>query len=75
MSSTVLKAVGAAITILGIIFIVYVLYDGAANGTIGEAGKINTDAWLTLLGWFFILIGPALWFGETPVSIKKKLKR
>lgn len=75
MASPAVKAAGAIITILGIIFLLYVFYIGAVNGTIGEAGKLKTDAWLALAGWFFILIGPALWAGETPVAIKEKLKR
>lgn len=76
MASTVVKALGIIITVLGVLFLAYAFYAGAANGAIGEGGnKINTDALLALTGWFFILIGPALWAGETPVSIKGKLKR
>ncbi len=70
------QALGAIITILGIIFLIYVFYQGAVHHAIGaKEEKMTTDAWLAILGWFFILIGPALWVGETPVAVKKRLKR
>ena len=74
--SKAVQALGAIITILGIIFLAYVFYVGAEHGMIGSTSpKMTTDAWLALLGWFFVLIGPALWLGETPVAVKKRLKR
>jgi len=70
------QAIGAILTILGIIFLIYVFYYGATHGAIGSSqAKMTTEAWLALLGWFFILVGPALWLGETPVAVKKRLKR
>ncbi|MEB3806054.1 MAG: hypothetical protein GSR73_00850 [Desulfurococcales archaeon] len=75
MANSAVKALGAVITILGLLFLLYTFYLGAVHGKIGEAGKVSTDAWLAILGWFLVLIGPALIAGETPVAIKQKLKR
>ncbi len=69
------RALGAILTILGVVLLLYVFYAGATKGTIGEPGTMSRDAWLALIGWFSMLIGPALWAGETPVSIKQRLKR
>ncbi len=75
MASAAVKGIGAALTIIGLLLLLYVFIVGAQNGAIGEPGKMNRDAWLAIIGWFAFIIGPALWAGETPVAIKQKLKR
>jgi len=75
LASPIVKALGAALTILGLALLLYVFYVGATTGSIGKPGEMSRDAWLALIGWFSFLIGPALWAGETPVSIKEKVKR
>ncbi len=69
------SALGALITILGLIFMVYVLFKGASAGAIGSEEAVNRDAALLILGWFMILAGPALWFGETPAKIRRAAGR
>jgi hypothetical protein len=34
-----------------------------------------SDSISLVLGWFMVIIGPALWFGEVPTAIKAKLGR
>ncbi len=63
---------GATITIIGIILLAYAFIVGGLHGHIGSK-SITGDAWAAIIGWFFIIGGPALWFGEVPVSIKKKV--
>ena len=67
------KVLGIIITLAGLVLLAYAFYEGAVNGSIGNAGETSKAAWSAILGWFAILIGPALWEGETPVSIKRKL--
>ena len=69
------KPLGIVITLLGLVLLIYALYAGATRGSIGSAGGMDQVAWAAVIGWFAILVGPALWEGETPVYIKKKLKR
>jgi uncharacterized membrane protein len=70
------EAAGAAITILGLILLLYALGMGAVNHHIGEGGnKISGDAWATIIGWFLVIIGPAIWFGEAPAKIKEAAGR
>ncbi len=71
--SGAVKALGIIITLIGLALLVYAFYEGAVNGSIGNAGETSKAAWAAIIGWFAILIGPALWEGETPVTIKKKL--
>ncbi len=68
------EALGAVLTIVGIGLLAFAFTAGAINKHIGEGGKISFDAWMTIIGWFLIIIGPALWFGETPAAIKEKAK-
>ena len=69
------SATGAVITILGLILFLYIIVDGVQKGAIGSKDEVSTDALLTILAWFMILGGPALWFGETPAIIKRKAGR
>ncbi len=69
------QAVGAIITILGLILFLYIIVDGAQKGAIGSKDEVSTDALLTIVAWFMILGGPALWFGETPAAIKRRTGR
>ena len=64
------EVVGAIITILGLLLLLYGLAMGAVHGKIGRAGEISFDAGAIILGWFMILIGPAIWFGETPARVR-----
>jgi hypothetical protein len=64
---------GAVITIIGVILLAYVFIVGGLHGHIGAGGKITADAWAALIGWFFTIGGPALWFGEVPAAIKRRV--
>jgi len=75
LASSAVKALGAILTIIGLLLLLYVFYVGAKTGSIGKPGEMSRDAWLALIGWFSFLIGPALWAGETPVTIRERLKR
>jgi len=79
------KIVGAALTIIGIILLAYGVFKGIAAPTsvdenrginlIGSKQDLQADAIAVIVGWFAILIGPALWFGETPAVIRKAAGR
>jgi len=69
------QALGAALTILGLLLFLYVIVAGAQSGQIGSDKAFQNDALAAVAGWFLILIGPALWFGETPASIKRRAGR
>jgi len=84
-------ALGAIVTILGVIFLIYGIAYGAANKKIGTYATVKFDnATKTLkvegkpagldresatliLGWFLILVGPAIWVGEVPATIKGRV--
>ena len=81
-------ALGAAITIIGVLLIIYGFYAGWAEKHIGsyavvkydntthklvvegKPGGLAKDSASLILGWFLILIGPAIWFGEVPHILK-----
>jgi len=69
------EVVGAVITILGILLIGYSLTAGAIHHAIGVAGKVSGDALSAILGWFLVIIGPAVWFGETPVALRRQVTK
>ena len=69
------EILGIVVTALGLGLLVYSFIIGAYYQQIGAGGSITADAWAAILGWFFVIIGPALWFGETPASIKEKAGR
>ncbi len=66
------EILGAIITIIGLLLLLYSLVIGALHHQIGEAGKFSGDAMAAILGWFLFLLGPALWFGETPAKVKAR---
>ncbi|MEB3774725.1 MAG: hypothetical protein GSR86_07370 [Desulfurococcales archaeon] len=69
------QALGAVITIIGLLLFLYVIAAGGQANAIGSKEALNTTALAAIIGWFMILIGPALWFGETPAVIKKRAGR
>ncbi|MEB3861238.1 MAG: hypothetical protein GSR84_03350 [Desulfurococcales archaeon] len=69
------EALGAALTIIGLLIFLYIIASGAGSGAIGSKEATSSDAIMTIVAWFMILIGPALWFGETPAVIKRKAGR
>ena len=88
------QAAGAAITIIGLILLLYGIAYGAANHKIGsyatlrfneeegkleitqgEPGMIDKTAAAIILGWFLVLIGPAIWQGEVPVTVKSRVEQ
>jgi len=69
------ELVGMLITVLGLVLLFYELaYVGLTKGAIGVKGDVSSDAILITAGWMLILVGPALWFGEVPVNIKKMIE-
>jgi len=69
------EIVGMLITVLGLVLLLYgFAYVGLTKSAIGVKGAVSTDAVLVVAGWMLILLGPALWFGEVPVNIKKMIE-
>ena len=112
------QALGAAVTVIGLILLIYALAVGAVNRAIGSpiaaslyngtttvvthkvtitvdntttttvvkatlTGGVKLESsptwmdsrvWAAILGWFMVLTGPALWQGEVPAAIKRKLE-
>jgi uncharacterized membrane protein len=75
------KALGYTLVIIGIILLVYAFTIGALHGHMGTcanakctAHEWDASAYSAIIGWFLILIGPALIFGEAPELVKKKVK-
>ncbi len=64
---------GTIITIIGIILLAYAFIVGGVHGHIGNGKAFTSDDLAAIIGWFFIIGGPALWFGEVPVTIRKKI--
>ncbi len=81
-------AVGAAITIIGLILLLWglatgwsakhigtyatVKYDNTTHKLVveGKPAGLNKDSASVILGWFLVLIGPAIWFGEVPQILR-----
>ena len=66
------QALGAAITLIGILLMLYAIAAGFQQGQIGnnETKSMATDAMAMIVGWFMVLLGPALWFGEAPAAVR-----
>jgi len=63
---------GAAMTILGVLLFIYAFfYVATTKGAVGVKGQVTADPIIGTVGFLLILAGPALWFGEVPVNIKK----
>ncbi|MCE4603853.1 MAG: hypothetical protein F7B20_02665 [Aeropyrum sp.] len=67
------QVVGLILTVVGILLLAYGIISGLQKGVIGSAEGLTTDAASMIIGWFAILIGPALYFGEAPAAIRKKV--
>jgi len=66
---------GAAITILGVLLFIYAFFYAAiTKGAVGVKGQVTADPIIGVAGFLLILAGPALWFGEVPVNIKKLIE-
>ncbi|MEB3825223.1 MAG: hypothetical protein LRS47_00970 [Desulfurococcales archaeon] len=84
--SQAVKAIGYVILVLGILMLAYAFIDGWSKGYMGDCAQVNTTTgkcvkygWgsvslSAVLGWFLILVGPALIYGEAPEVIKAKVK-
>ena len=87
MPSQAVRALGYLILLVGIVLLLYGLAMGWSKGYMGDCIKYNQTAqkcesygwgatsYSVVLGWFLILIGPALAFGETPTAITEKVKK
>ena len=72
--SQAVRALGYILMALGIILFIYAFAIGPSKGYLGSKESMTADTAALIVGWFSLLIGPALAFGETPVSIRKKLQ-
>ncbi|MCE4610402.1 MAG: hypothetical protein F7B17_00335 [Desulfurococcales archaeon] len=70
------RMVGMALTVIGILLLLYAIASGLMNGQIGtKSTAIAPDVAAFIVGWFAILIGPALWLGEVPAAIRRRAGR
>lgn len=77
------KIVGMGLTAIGVLLLAYGVLKGLTSmggegvALVGskETADMQPDALAMIIGWFAILIGPALWFGETPTVIKRQVTR
>jgi putative Mn2+ efflux pump MntP len=70
------RLAGMALTALGVLLLAYAIVTGLAKGQIGtKEAAITPDIAAFIVGWFAVLIGPALWLGETPAVIRKAARR
>ncbi|MCE4614193.1 MAG: hypothetical protein F7B60_01500 [Desulfurococcales archaeon] len=79
--SKAVKALGYTLVVIGVILLIYSFTVGWLNGHIGTCANAkctayNWDAtsYSAIIGWFLILIGPALIFGEAPELVKQKVR-
>ena len=80
--SKAVKALGYTLVIIGAILLIYAFTAGAFTGYIGgacantkcAAHNWDVTSYSTIIGWFLILIGPALIFGEAPEVVKQKVR-
>ena len=66
------RILGMVLTIGGLALIAFSVIKGLTTGSIGSKEGLNIDAAAMILGWFAILVGPALWLGETPAPIRAR---
>ncbi len=81
------KIVGMALTVIGLLLLAFGVIKGIASPSDVDENKginligtnktndLKLDALAVIIGWLAILIGPALWFGETPTVIRKAAGR
>jgi hypothetical protein len=79
--SKAVKATGYIISIVGILLLIYAFTLGWMHGQMGACANAecksfnwDTSAYSAIIGWFLILIGPALIFGEAPELVKAKVR-
>jgi len=69
------RALGLAITLIGVLLMLYSFAVGPFRGHIGSKEAWTSDAISMIVGWYFIIVGPALYFGEAPAKIRKEVAR
>ena len=70
------RMAGMALTLIGALLLLYAIASGLINGQIGtKSTGITFDIAALLIGWFAILIGPALWLGEVPAAVRRRAGR
>ena len=66
------KTAGLALTALGVLLFLYAIAEAVTQGHIGSREAWTPGAEAIILGWFLLLIGPAIAFGETPAAVKPR---
>ena len=69
------KALGLALTVIGVLLMLYSFAIGPFRGHIGSSKSLTSDAISMIIGWYFIIVGPALYFGEAPAKIRREVAR
>ena len=71
------KVLGLVLTWLGVALLLFALAAPFIYGKpyIGDKSTWTPDAASIIAGWFLVIIGPAIAYGERPVAIEKMVKR
>ena len=69
------RGLGLALTVIGVLLMLYSFAVGPFHGHIGSSKTWTGDAISLLLGWYFIIVGPALYFGEAPAKIRREVAK
>lgn len=69
------RALGLALTAVGVLLFIYAVVAALGKEHIGSKEAWTPDAIAILVGWFLLLIGPAVAFGEAPVTVKPTASR
>ena len=64
------RVLGLALTAIGVLLFTYAVAAALGKGHIGSREVWTSDAVAILVGWFLLLIGPAVAFGEAPAAVK-----
>ncbi|ABM80663.1 hypothetical protein [Hyperthermus butylicus] len=72
--SQAVRLLGYLLITLGVILFIYAFATGPSKGYLGSEERMTADTAAIIIGWFSLLIGPALAFGTAPASIGKRLQ-
>ncbi len=70
------RALGLTIAAVGVALLLFALAAPFIYGKpyIGDKSSWTPDAVSIILGWFLVIIGPAVAYGERPVAVEKMVK-
>lgn len=71
------RVLGLAMSVIGVILLLYALASPFITGKpyIGSKEEWTSDAVAAILGWFLVIVGPAIAYGEKPVAVERLVRR